>query len=312
MQLDVVVPNYNHSASVTRCLDALLTQKLSGKDTFTITVVDDGSTDSSASFIQARYGERVKLIGLEMNQGRSTARNTGASQSDADFVIFIDSDCIPTDDSFIQAYIDEASKGADLVFGQVSTRSENFWDLLQKSAFRNRQNEFESGRHWAYTTQNVCIKRVLFLKSGGFDLAFDRYGFEDRDLFIRLIKMGAKPLYCHNANVIHDDKISLASVSRKMLDSGKYAARSFQSKHPAEYARTVYSKIDYGLNRKLILIDWILWPIARLAAQSRSDWLECRLIPFQLKSLVARAIYGMHYLHGTVLTAKAEAQARSG
>ena len=308
MKISVVVPNYNHASSVMRCLDALYGQKIHESNQFTVIVVDDGSTDDSVSSIRLHYGDHVRLIELGSNQGRSTARNTGVRKSEADYIVFIDSDCVAADDQFIQAYIDAVSKGADLVFGQVSARNDSFWDLLQKSTFSNRLDEFRSGRHWSYTTQNVCIKRDLFLQTGGFDLAFDKHGFEDRDLFIRLIGVGANPAYCDDANVIHDDKISLASVSAKMLAAGKHVAIPFREKHPSHYMVSPYAKLDCGIHPWLKWLDALLWPIASRMARGNADWLENRHLPLQLRIYLARLVYGLHYLHGTALATKKSGQ----
>lgn len=304
MIISVIIPNYNHAISAVKCIEALADQIVDQNHRLTITVVDDGSTDDSVSLIKDRHGNRIKLIELGKNLGRSTARNTGASESDSDFVLFIDSDCIATDRSFIQSYIDELSKGADLVFGQVSTGGDGFWDLMQKSTFKNRQHDFDSGKHWAYTTQNVCIKRDLFLEAGGFDLAFDKHGFEDRDLFIRLIGLGAMTAYCHAANVIHDDRISLASVSGKMFSAGRYASIPFRKKHLTQYMLSPYAKLDCMIHPWLKYLDAALWPAIKKLGTANGSWLENRNIPLSLRILFARIIYGWHYLHGTNIAHK--------
>lgn len=303
MKISIVIPNYNNSSLITKCLDALINQKLIGNHTFQITVVDDGSTDNSAGQISATFGDNINLIRLSTNQGRSTARNTGAEQSDADFVIFIDSDCIPANENFIKSYLD-ILPNAELLFGQVSTKNLGFWDNLQNNTFSNRNAEFNDGQTWAYTTQNVCIRRDLFLKVGGFDTCFDKHGFEDRDLFIRLIKQGARTAYCHTANVIHDDSITLCSVSGKMLAAGLHSSIEFRSKHPAHYQQSVYARLDAVINPKLRFLDLLAWPIANSLAQGKSNWLEWRIIPLALRIAAARLIYGLHYLHGTVLARK--------
>ena len=305
MKISVIIPNYNHASSAIKCIDALTRQKITGNHEFSIIVVDDGSTDNSHSIIHARYDQRIELIGLESNQGRCTARNTGAFQSDADYLIFIDSDCIAVGDGFIQAYIDNLSLGHDLIFGQVSTENKKFWDLLQKNTFHNRQSEFRSGQFWAYTTQNVCIRRNLFMSIGGFDTQFEKHGFEDRDLFIRLIEHGAKAAYCHAANVIHDDTISLRSVSAKMLAAGVHSSVPFGQKHPRHYALSAYAKLDCRIYPWLEWLDFLAWPFVRPLGSSDALWLESKKIPLSFRIAGARLIYGLHYLHGTVL-AKSE------
>lgn len=301
MKLALIIPNYNHASSAVNCINALIGLQPRCGSGIEIIVVDDGSTDGSADTIHERFHERIRLIRLPNNLGRSTARNTGALESDADYVIFIDSDCIAVDANFADAYLETIRSGADLIFGQVSTRNEGFWNQLQKSTFRNREAEFKSGQYWAYTTQNVCIKRELFLKCGGFDLAFDRYGFEDRDLFIRLIDMGAKPAYCQAANVIHDDRISLRSVSGKMLAAGRYSSMPFGQKHPRHYATSPYARLDCRIRPWLKWMDFLAWPVVKHLGDSDASWLESGKIPLSARITAARIIYGLHYLHGTAL-----------
>lgn len=301
MKTAIIIPNYNHASSAIKCISALISLEVDHERGFEIIVVDDGSTDGSADIIHGRFKDRIRLIRMPHNLGRSTARNTGARESDADYVIFVDSDCIAVDKHFANAYLEAIHNGADLIFGQVSTRDDDFWNQLQKSTFRNREAEFNAGHYWAYTTQNVCIKRDLFLKCGGFDLAFDKHGFEDRDLFIRLIEMGAKPAYCEAANVIHDDRLSLRSVSGKMLAAGRYSSIPFGQKHPRHYALSPYAKLDCRIHPGLKWLDLLAWPIVKSLGGSDATWLESGKIPLSARIAAARLIYGLHYLHGTAL-----------
>ena len=75
MKISVVVPVYNTSKYLRKCLDSLVNQTF--KD-IEIICVNDGSTDSSLSILQeykAKYNS-IKIISQE-NQGLSSARNTG-------------------------------------------------------------------------------------------------------------------------------------------------------------------------------------------------------------------------------------------
>ncbi|MFM6988809.1 MAG: glycosyltransferase family 2 protein [Arenimonas sp.] len=303
MKTAIIIPNYNHASSAIRCISALIGLEIGHERGLEIIVVDDGSTDGSADIIYGLFKDRIHLIRMPHNLGRSTARNSGARESDADYVIFVDSDCIAADGNFAAAYLEVIRGGADLIFGQVSTNEDGFWNQLQKSTFRNREAEFKSGQYWAYTTQNVCIRRDLFLKCGGFDLAFDKHGFEDRDLFIRLIEMGAKPAYCAAANVTHDDRISLRSVSGKMLAAGRHSSIPFGRKHPRHYALSPYAKLDCRIHPGLKWLDLLTWPIVKRLGGSDAAWLESGKIPLSARIAAARLIYGLHYLHGTALAA---------
>ena len=91
MKLSIIVPVYNTEAYVAKCLDSLIEPDLGG---YEIIAVNDGSTDSSGEVVR-RYGERypdlVKVVETP-NGGLSHARNVGIEASEADYLLFIDSD----------------------------------------------------------------------------------------------------------------------------------------------------------------------------------------------------------------------------
>ena len=96
MKLSIIVPVYNTEAYVAKCLDSLIEPDLGG---YEIIAVNDGSTDSSGEVVR-RYGERypdlVKVVDTP-NGGLSHARNVGIEASDADYLLFIDSDDFVSD-----------------------------------------------------------------------------------------------------------------------------------------------------------------------------------------------------------------------
>ena len=70
--VSVVIPTYNRSALITRALDSVLAQTVKPHE---ILVVDDGSTDDTASLVRKHY-PAVQLI-RQKNTGVSAARNAG-------------------------------------------------------------------------------------------------------------------------------------------------------------------------------------------------------------------------------------------
>ncbi len=299
MKAVIVIPNFNSAAIVQRAVEMMARQTVPAGDSFRVVVVDDGSTDGSADSLSGRFGESIDLLRLPVNQGRCTARNFGTRASTGELIIFVDSDCVPPDVHFLAAHLQAAKQGADVSFGAVETPGDGFWDRLQRDASDWRERRFAQGESWTFTTQNVAIKRELFERCGGFDTVFDRHGFEDRDLFIRLANAGGSICYAPRARVVHEDRITLGSVARKLSEAGRHAARLFEAKHPAVYRRMSFSKLDCNLRPWLGYVDWISWPLARLLGSGAASWLEWRWIPFRLRAFIARAIYGLWFLHGT-------------
>ncbi|HZE92726.1 MAG TPA: glycosyltransferase family A protein [Rhizobacter sp.] len=85
-RVSVVIPCYNYERYVGLAIESALKQSLAPNE---IIVVDDGSTDGSASVI-ARFPE-VRYL-FQKNQGHVAAFNHGYAHSAGDIVLFLDAD----------------------------------------------------------------------------------------------------------------------------------------------------------------------------------------------------------------------------
>lgn len=90
--LSIIIPLFNTEKYIAGCLDSVLACRAE-LGQYEIIVVDDGSTDASASIVRS-YVDRFSQVRLisQKNQGVSLARKTGASQAQGAFIWFIDSD----------------------------------------------------------------------------------------------------------------------------------------------------------------------------------------------------------------------------
>lgn len=84
--ISVVIPLYNKATTIVRALRSIQRQTLSPDE---IIVVDDGSTDGSATLLPE--DPHIKLI-RQTNQGVSAARNQGIAESQGEYVAFLDAD----------------------------------------------------------------------------------------------------------------------------------------------------------------------------------------------------------------------------
>lgn len=92
--VSVVVPFHNSERHLRECIESLLAQR-GVEGPFQILLVDNGSSDSSAS-IAARYPELMLLE--ESTSGAYAARNTGIRQAQAPLIAFTDADCVVATD----------------------------------------------------------------------------------------------------------------------------------------------------------------------------------------------------------------------
>ncbi|ELE5867251.1 glycosyltransferase family 2 protein [Vibrio cholerae] len=91
IKLSIIVPVYNVSEYIDKCIDTIFNQSL--KKHYEVIFVNDGSTDGSSEILLKRcHGiDNIKIFNKE-NGGLSSARNYGISQAEGEYISFLDSD----------------------------------------------------------------------------------------------------------------------------------------------------------------------------------------------------------------------------
>lgn len=91
VNISVIIPVYNSSDFISKCLDSIIAQTYRS---FEIICINDGSKDNSEQIINKyinKYGSKINLINQE-NQGTGIARNTGLDNAKGKYIVFVDSD----------------------------------------------------------------------------------------------------------------------------------------------------------------------------------------------------------------------------
>lgn len=89
-KISIIVPVYNVSQYLGKCLTSLVEQTYSNIE---IICVNDGSTDSSGEILDRFVNEDSRICILsQKNSGPSIARNEGLKRCHGDYVLFVDAD----------------------------------------------------------------------------------------------------------------------------------------------------------------------------------------------------------------------------
>jgi GT2 family glycosyltransferase len=88
LRVDIIIVNWNSRKQLAECIDSIF--ECGRGCTNKILVVDNGSTDGSADFLDQRSD--VELIRANKNLGFARACNLGAKSSDSDFLLFLNPD----------------------------------------------------------------------------------------------------------------------------------------------------------------------------------------------------------------------------
>ncbi len=222
MTVDVVVVNWNSGVQLQACVESVLAfgNGLTGK----IIVVDNGSTDGSASAIEGFPD--VTLIRAGENLGFGKACNLGAAQGESKFLLFLNPDACVFPDSLAKV-IDFMQKSANAKIGicgvqlldesgHISRSCTRFPSLLGFVSHALGLDRFfpHSGHamaEWDHAqTREVdqvigaffLVRRAVFEAMDGFDERFFVY-FEEVDFSRRVRNAGWRSVYIADAQAYH-------------------------------------------------------------------------------------------------------------
>jgi glycosyltransferase involved in cell wall biosynthesis len=88
VRFSIIITSYNQREFIKDAVDSALSLPNVEKE---IIVVDDGSTDGSQESLR-QYGDAIRLVSLETNQGHGPAANSGAALARGEYLVFLDGD----------------------------------------------------------------------------------------------------------------------------------------------------------------------------------------------------------------------------
>lgn len=268
--VSVVIPLFNRVALIRRTLDSVIAQTLQD---YEIIVVDDGSTDGSADFVQSLNLDRLRLIRNSQNRGAAAARNIGISAASGRWIAFLDSDDFWEPNKLARQL--DALAGAPPEFMACATDF-YLWHQGRKKhvhlGISPGQFKIEIRFGCAISPgSTLLVMRDAFQKVGPFDEALRRL--EDWDWLLRYVDHGdiifvPEPLAHVHHNLIEVPPTGTDPVLQaikhigaqhlpRFQKMGGVARRQFQSSLLIEIAARMYR-----MNRPLTTICYVLGSLA--------------------------------------------------
>jgi glycosyltransferase involved in cell wall biosynthesis len=183
--ISIVIPAYNLEKYLREAIESVLAQTYKN---YEIIVVDDGSTDRTASIAKG-YAEQIKLIQQE-NKGLGGARNAGILAAKADLVGLLDADDEWKPD-YLERMISLIHKQPDaaVYYSSAQAMDESGNDLPQIFGGELPSNKIYRVllRSNFIIPSTVIFRRCVILEAGLFEEKNrDLHGCEDWDLWLRL------------------------------------------------------------------------------------------------------------------------------
>ena len=295
-RISVIVPVYNTSLWLRRCLESICAQSYRNLE---ILCINDGSTDNSADILEeyAAMDERIKVI-TQVNAGLSAARNTGLECATGEWITGVDSDDYLYPEIYKQAiaYVDDE---VDLIFFGVQKESEQGKKIRTGSYLKLPEKPVYSMTPDFAHTLNACFWSKLWRRSliEKHELRFPvGLVHEDEALYWSFVPDVRKVAICpaigyiymqRDGSIMHEKELDLCSNLKRKLPVLKYVqalycAKGRMSIQHKDYLKFMFIRFccDYYWIKPLPQRKEVRQLIASIIQECDMINLDCRLDRF--------------------------------
>ncbi|PSF35527.1 glycosyltransferase [Aphanothece hegewaldii CCALA 016] len=251
-KIAAIICTYNRDYFLKFALDSLLTQDC---DDYEIIVVDNGSSDRTSEVVEQRLDDRRLKYVYEPVVGLSVARNTGAKESVAPILAYLDDDAVASPQwlrLLLQAYTQNeqiAIAGGKVTLIWPNNQTPPQWmseslagglgafDLGDKVAFIDQPNLTPRG-------VNYSLRRTFLEQVGGFDPNLGRIGkrlLSNEELYMTELALnkGWQVVYLPDALVEHH-------VSSDRINPNWFLQRSWWQGVSEHYREEIAGRTGLG------------------------------------------------------------------
>lgn len=184
-RLSVILAVFNGMPYLPETVESILGQSFQD---FTFIIVDDGSTDGTAAYLESLTDERIQLI-HQSNMGQGAARNAGLNQCQTEYAAITDADDISLPDR-LQREVDYLDGHPDVVL--LGTQVHYRVGTTIQKAFRvplvHEEIEQQLLRGGAAMCHSSLMMRTTFARAAG--CYPQRAVAEDIEFCLRMCELG--------------------------------------------------------------------------------------------------------------------------
>lgn len=256
--VDIIVCVHNALEDVQRCLGSVLRY---ARPTDSLLIVDDGSSEPTRDYLLHFAAEHdIKILRNEIAQGYTRAANRGLRESQAEYVVLLNSDTIVTEGWLDRLIACAESNERYGIVGPLSNTAS--WQSIPEIEDRGdwAENPLPAGVSVQEMGELVarysgrlyvpvpllngfclCIKRAVLDDVGLFDEENFGPGYgEEDDYVLRMRKQGWQPALADDVFVFHAQSRSYSDARRREL--GARAGEVLSRKHGA---RVIEESVEF-------------------------------------------------------------------
>lgn len=210
----IIIPVYNKWALTAGCLDALAATLGSRRADGQIIVVDDASSDETATALAARADVDC-IIRHEHNTGFQEAASDGAAAASGDVLVFLNNDTSPQPgwlDALLDELEDPSVGTAGSMFLFPDGRVQEFGGIVWRdgsayhigAGLQPSDPLFSSSRDVDYVSgAGMAVSKALWEQIGGFDAALKPAYYEDTDFCMGVRAAGKRVVVTPRSLIVH-------------------------------------------------------------------------------------------------------------
>jgi glycosyltransferase involved in cell wall biosynthesis len=266
--LSILIPTYNYNTL--KLVKDLQLQGVKSDIDFEILVLDDASTDIKCitENKEINFLEHCSFLENKKNSGRTATRNILANKAKYNWLLFLDADVTPLDNSFIARYLKQIDKKNDVISGGIvyENQKPNHKQLLRWVYGRKRESKSAKARNkkpYNIISANLLIDRKLFLKANNFET--NQYGL-DIYFSYKIRELKAKVLHIENPTIhlglestavfleksLHAIQTTHTLEKDKKIDTASRALQIRYNQLNSTGATKLFIFIFSGLEKKII------------------------------------------------------------
>lgn len=210
--VSIIIVTWNRKQDLKECLKSVKNQDYENKE---VIVIDNNSTDNSVEMIEKEFPD-VSLIKNKKNTYPPYARNQGIKISKGKYVWFLDNDAVVLKKTCLSNMVDilENTNNIGIVGGIAVFKNNKIVSVEARYINKDGRGVLKLVPiknvpvYLTHTiTANCFTRKDLVEKIGGFDPHYG-YGSEDKDLGLKIQRLGYKNIITKDTLVLHKMALS--------------------------------------------------------------------------------------------------------
>jgi GT2 family glycosyltransferase len=248
-EISVVIPAFNAEHTIGETLESALGQTFQDLE---VIVIDDGSTDATASVAATFKDARLRLLSFP-NAGVATARNRGVAAARGRFIAFLDAD-----DLWTPRALDEQHRalvetpGASVAYGWVDFVDES-GRFLHRGCHLSPCGDIRVEllkKNFVESASNTLLRRQALEATGGFDPAAAPA--EDFAMLLRLALMGNRFVAVPRVHLLYRQRRGSQSQDVAAMERGHMHALRMLDDAP----QALQALRPYNVKRLFVYLAW--------------------------------------------------------